>query len=73
MLLSREGALRFNETALELLGRPKAIRLLFNVQHSRIGIRPEDPEVEYALPLRVEKEELRSSHQVFLYPVQYLP
>ena len=56
VLLRADGAMRFNARAIELLGNPQAIRLLFDVQKSRIGVRAEDPALEYALPLRVEKK-----------------
>ncbi len=56
VLLSAEGALTLNGKALELLGNAGAIRLLFDIQKSRIGVRAEDPEVEHALPLRVYKK-----------------
>lgn len=56
VLLSADGALRLNPRALELIGNPAAIRLLFDVQNSRIGVCGEDPELDYALPLRSEKK-----------------
>lgn len=56
VLLSKDGALRLNAKAIELLGSPEAIRLLFDVQRSRIGVRAEAAEREYALPLRTEKK-----------------
>lgn len=55
VVLSAEGTLRFNKRALDLLGNPAGIRLLFDVKKSCIGVRAEDPEIEYALPLRIEK------------------
>lgn len=56
VLLGASGVLRFNPRALELLGNPKAVRLLFDVQKSRIGIGAEDPAIKYALPLRRDKK-----------------
>ena len=55
-LLSAEGALTLNGKALEILGNPEAIRLLFDIQKSRIGVCAEKPDVEHALPLRIYKK-----------------
>jgi len=52
VILSNTGALTLNAKAFEMLGDPAAIRLLFDVQNSRIGVRREDAEVEHALPIR---------------------
>ncbi|MEQ1764278.1 MAG: hypothetical protein ABL984_14200, partial [Pyrinomonadaceae bacterium] len=59
VLLSGDGALTLNTRAFELLGSPEAVRLLFDVQRSTIGVRAEDREIEYALPFRAEKKSSR--------------
>lgn len=47
---------RFNQKAIELIGSPKAVRFLFDVQLNRIGVRPADPEAPYAFKVRRESE-----------------
>ncbi|MEQ1764213.1 MAG: hypothetical protein ABL984_13870 [Pyrinomonadaceae bacterium] len=49
--LTKHRRFRFNEKALELIGSPKAVRFLFDVQLSRIGIRAEDPEADHSFRL----------------------
>ena len=46
--LDSRRVLRLNGKALEMLGRPKSIRLLFDAAQNRIGIRPEEAEKPYA-------------------------
>ena len=52
--LTRERRFRFNEKALALIGSPKAVRFLFDVQLSRIGIRAVDPEEAHSFEIRRE-------------------
>jgi hypothetical protein len=46
---------RFNQKALDLIGSPKAVRFLFDVGLSRIGVRPIDPEEPHSFEVRKEK------------------
>lgn len=39
---------RLNAKALELLGRPEAVRFLFDARRNRIGVRPEDLDKAHA-------------------------
>jgi len=50
--LSKGRELRLNQKALELIGSPKAVRFLFDVQLSRIGVRPVDPEADHSFAVR---------------------
>lgn len=52
VLLSAQKAFRINAKAYEMLGEPKAVRFLFDVGRSRIGIRAEDPSAPYAFPVK---------------------
>lgn len=45
---------RFNQKALDLIGSPKAVRFLFDVGLSRIGVRPIDPEEPHSFEVRME-------------------
>jgi hypothetical protein len=38
--LQVSGALQFNKAAFEMLGRPEALRLMYDDQHNLIGFRP---------------------------------
>ena len=55
VMLTKERRFRFNEKALELIGSPKAVRFLFDVQLSRIGIRAVDPEEAHSFEVRREQ------------------
>ena len=52
VLLTVEKRFRLNGKALDLLGKPAAVRFLFDVGGSRIGIRTEDPDKEHAFRVR---------------------
>ena len=45
---------RFNQKALELIGSPKAVRFLFDVGLSRIGVRAVDLEAPHSFEVRKE-------------------
>lgn len=45
---------RFNQKALDLIGSPTAVRFLFDVGLSRIGVRAIDPEEPYSFEVRSE-------------------
>ena len=55
-MLTKGRRFRFNEKALALIGSPKAVRFLFDVQLSRIGIRAVDPEEAHSFEIRKETE-----------------
>ena len=50
--LSKGREFRLNQKALDLIGSPAAVRFLFDVQLSRIGIRAVDPEANHSFPVR---------------------
>ena len=50
--LSKGREMKFNEKALELIGSPKAVRFLFDVQLSRIGVRAVDPDAAHSFMVR---------------------
>ncbi|MDI1240818.1 MAG: hypothetical protein PSX80_02710 [bacterium] len=52
VLLGVTRTFRINAKAYELLGEPKAVRFLFDVGRSRIGIRAESPEKPHAFPVK---------------------
>ena len=52
VLLGVTRTFRINAKAYELLGEPKAVRFLFDVGRSRIGIRAEDPDAPHAFPVK---------------------
>ena len=53
---------RFNQKALDLIGSPKAVRFLFDVQLSRVGIRAVEPDAPHAFEVRKEKGTLSIVH-----------
>lgn len=53
--LTKGRQLRLNQKALDLIGSPKAVRFLFDVQLSRIGVRAVDPEADHSFTVRKEK------------------
>lgn len=50
--IQKRGTFSFNKAAFVALGSPKAVELLFDKTRKVIGIRPVDPEVEHAYPMR---------------------
>ncbi len=52
--LTKDRHFRFNQKALDLIGSPKAVRFLFDVGLSRIGIRAVDPEAPHSFDVRNE-------------------
>ncbi len=53
VLLSKERHFRLNKKALELIGEPKAVRFLFDVGRSRIGIRAVEPDAAHSFPVHL--------------------
>lgn len=53
--LTKGREFRLNQKALDLIGSPEAVRFLFDVQLSRVGIRAVDPEAAHSFPVRKEK------------------
>ncbi len=54
--LTKARKFRFNQKALDLIGSPKAVRFLFDVQLSRIGVRAIAPEESHSFLIRKETE-----------------
>jgi hypothetical protein len=50
--IQKRGILSFNKAAYVALGSPKAVELLFDKSRRIIGIRPVDPTVDHAYPMR---------------------
>lgn len=50
--IQKRGMMSFNKAAHVALGSPKAVELLFDKTRKIIGIRPVDPEVDHAYPVR---------------------
>lgn len=53
---------RFNQKALDLIGSPKAVRFLYDMQLSRVGIRAVEPDEPHAFEVRKEKGTLSIVH-----------
>ena len=53
--LNKGRQFRLNQKALDLIGSPTAVRFLFDVQLSRIGIRAVDPEESHSFAVRKER------------------
>ena len=56
VMLTKARRFRFNPKALELIGSPKAVRFLFDVQLNRIGIRAVDPDEAHSFEVRKETD-----------------
>lgn len=50
--IQKRGTLSINQAAFVALGSPKAVELLFDKTRRIIGMRPVDPTVEHAYPMR---------------------
>lgn len=50
--IQKRGTLSFNKAAHVALGSPKAVELLYDKTRKIIGIRPVDPTIEHAYPMR---------------------
>lgn len=46
VLLTDKKIFRLNRLAVSMMGEPKAVRFLYDVGHSRIGVRPTDPDAD---------------------------
>ena len=52
VLLTKQKLFRLNRRAMDLLGGPNRVKLLFDVAQNRIGIRAESDQVKNAFPIR---------------------
>lgn len=50
--IQRRGTLSANKTAFEALGSPAAVEMLYDREAQIIGLRPVDPSVRHAYPVR---------------------
>jgi hypothetical protein len=52
--IQRRGTMSFNKAAHVALGSPRAVELLYDKEHEVMGIRPVDPTVDHAYPMRAQ-------------------
>ncbi len=54
--IQKSGEIHINEPAIELIGKPQAVELLYDPQNNALGIRPSDTKTPYAFPRRRDKQ-----------------
>ena len=52
--LQRRGAISINRAAYEVLGKPVAVKLLYDRSDHMVGLRPTEPGVEGSYPVRTQ-------------------
>jgi len=51
--LNCRGVFFINKHAIEMMGRPEAVQLFYDERHAVIGLRPSEPDAQFAFPLKV--------------------